>query len=324
MRAPRFALALFAGGLARDPAGASDAPPAPRWPAAVREVRFPSAADGTQQPALFYVPPGDEPRPLLVALHTWLGDYLRPTGAPYAEGCIAWGWVFLHPDFRGPNVRPEAAGSELAIGDVLSAVEYARRTARVDPTRVYLVGASGGGHLALLVAARKPEVWAGVSAWVPVTDLNAWYRECRQRNLAYADQIVRIAGGDPATDPAAARECERRSPLTYLAPDVGPRFDLNAGIHDGHTGSVPVSHTLLAFNRLAFAPDRLADAQIRAFTAGPRVPAGLGAAPADPAYGEKQVLFRRESGAVRVTIFDGGHEIIHQAAFAWLAAQRRR
>jgi hypothetical protein len=36
------------------------------------------------------------------------------------------------------------------------------------------------------------------------------------------------------------------------------------------------------------------------------------------------VLFRRESGMVRVTVFDGGHEIIHHAALAWLAAQQKR
>lgn len=324
MRMPRFVLALVAGSAARDPAGAADASPTPSWPAAVREVWFPSAADGSAQPALFYAPPGDEPRPLLVALHTWSGDYLRPTGAPYAEGCIARGWVFIHPDFRGPNVGPEAAGSELAIEDVLSAVRYARQAARVDPTRIYLVGASGGGHMALLVAARKPNVWAGVSAWVPVTDLNAWYRECRQRNLAYADQIVRVAGGDPVTNPVAARECERRSPLAHLAAGGGLPVDLNAGIQDGHTGSVPISHTLLAFNRLAREPDRFSAAQIRSFAAEPRVPAGLAAARDDPSYGNKRVLFRRESGAVRVTIFDGGHEIIHQAALAWLAAQQKR
>lgn len=324
MRMRRFALALFTGGLARDPAIAAESAPTPRWPDAVREVWFPSGADGTRQPALFFAPPGEEPRPLLVALHTWSGDYLRPTGAPYAEGCIARGWVFIHPDFRGPNVRPEAAGSEWAIEDVLSAVRYAQRTARIDATRIYLVGASGGGYMALLVAARKPDVWAGVSAWVPVTDLNAWYRECRQRNLAYADQIVRIAGGDPATNPVAARECERRSPLAYLVAGGGLPVDLNAGIQDGHTGSVPVSHTLNAFNRLAKEPDRLSEAQVRAFAAEPRVPAGLAEAREDPSYGDRRVLFRRGSGAVRVTIFDGGHEIIHQAALAWLAAQQKR
>jgi acetyl esterase/lipase len=294
-----------------------------QWPAAVREIQYPSAADQTLQPAFFYAPPGRELRPLLVALHTWSSDYRKTTGAPYVAGCIARGWAFIHPDFRGPNHRPEAAGSELALQDVLSAVAFARRTASIDTSRIYLVGNSGGGHLALLLAGRAPDIWAGISAWVPITDLRAWYRECRARKLGYADDIVRLAGGDPETDPAAARECTQRSPLTHLAAARGLPIDLNAGILDGHTGSVPISHTLLAYNALAAEHDRLSPEQIRHFVAQARVPPELDGASADAAYGHKPVLFRRQSGPVRLTVFDGGHEIVHEAAFAWLARQQR-
>lgn len=328
---PPLSLALLAASLfAVNPTAgteaalfAADSPPSPTWPAAVREVRYPSAADQTLQPALFYAPPGREPRPLLVALHTWSSDYRKATGAPYAEGCLARGWAFLYPDFRGPNHRPEAGGSELALQDVLSAVAFARRSTAIDASRIYLVGNSGGGHLAMLLAGRAPEIWAGVSAWVPITDLRAWYRECRVRKLGYADDIVRLAGGDPENDPAAARECDRRSPLTHLAAARGLPIDLNAGIHDGHTGSVPISHALHAFNALAAPRDHLSPEQIRHFVEQARVPPELAGATADAAYGHKPVLFRRQSGPVRVTIFDGGHEIIPAAAFVWLAHQRR-
>lgn len=318
-----FPIAAVAVLLARCLAAAEPAPSSPAWPAAVREITFLSDADGTPQPALFYAPPEGAPRPLLVALHTWSSDYRKPTGAAYAEGCIARGWAFIYPDFRGPNHRPEAGGSQLAIADVLSAVTYARRATPVDPTRIYLVGNSGGGHLALLIAGRARDLWAGVSAWVPIVDLQAWYRECRARRLDYADQILRVVGGDPDASPAAARECAQRSPLTFLPNARGLAVDINAGIQDGHAGSVPISHSLLAFNSLAAPADRLTPEQVREFTAAPRVPAGLAPPPADPSYGNKPVLFRRASGSARVTIFDGGHEIIHEAAFAWLARQRR-
>jgi len=39
----------------------------------------------------------------------------------------------------------------------------------------------------------------------------------------------------------------------------------------------------------------------------------------DEAYGEKQPIFRRASRNARITIFDGGHEIIYEAALGWLA-----
>lgn len=120
------------------------------WHKAVRRITYQTSADGTQQPAMFYKPDADEPRPLLVALHSWSSDYTQPASAIYAEWCIGNGWVFIHPNFRGRNVRPEATGSELVVQDVVSAVDYAKQNARVDENRIYAVGWSGGGHLALL------------------------------------------------------------------------------------------------------------------------------------------------------------------------------
>lgn len=293
--------------------------PAHGWPTAVRTVSITSTADGSDQPALFLPAAGDAPRPLLVALHSWSTDHTNPAGAAYATGCAARGWAMIHPDFRGPNTRPEAAGSDRAIQDVLDAVAFASREAAVDPARIYLVGVSGGGHMALLLAARRPEVWAAVSAWVPIGDLIAWHRECRDRGLGYADDIERVAGGDPQTDETAACECARRSPLTWLRPDRLPPLDICAGIHDGHAGSVPISHALLAFNAVAEPAARLSAEEIRFFVETASVPSGLAAETCEDAtYGGKPVLFRRRSGGARITIFDGGHEIIHAAALSWL------
>jgi hypothetical protein len=85
-----------------------------------------------------------------------------------------------------------------------------------------------------------------------------------------------------------------------------------------------VSHALSAFNAVAEGPDRLSAEQIRRFVADAAVPPELRAgAEVDPAYGQKRVLFRRCSGGARITIFEGGHEIIHDAALSWLERQRR-
>lgn len=310
--------------LASHPAVAAPASPPPGWPAGVREITYPSAADATPQPALFYAPRGDAPKPLLVALHTWSSNYLKETGAPYAEWCLAHDWVFIHPNFRGQNNRPEAAGSELAVQDILSAVAFARQLANVDASRIYLAGVSGGGHMSLLMAGRAPDLWAGVSAWAAISDLKAWYSECRQRKLGYADDIVRIAGGIPGQSAAADRECHRRSPLSHLAAAKNLPLDINAGITDGHDGSVPISHSLLAFNLVAAEPDRLTAEQIAYFVREAKVPPDLAGDFPDPTYAGKPVLFRRKSGATRITVFKGGHEIVFQASLNWLAGQRKR
>lgn len=294
------------------------------WPQAIQEIRYLSKADQTQQPALFYAPPQRKPQPLLVALHSWSGDYKQGTSVVYARWCLTNSWVFIHPDFRGPNQRPEATGSELVLQDVLSAIEYARQNAAVDESRIYLMGVSGGGHLALLLAGRAPEVWAGVSAWVPITDLTAWYHESKLAGRRYADDIVKSCGGVPTPGSAAEKECVKRSPLTYLVSANQVAVDINAGIHDGYTGSVPVSHALHAFNLLAAKADQLSDDQIRYFASTQKVPPALAVAQSTLAYGHKPILFRRQSNRARLTIFDGGHEAFYEAGLEWLAQQRKK
>ncbi len=309
------ALCLFAGGLE---VGAEP------WPSSVKKIEYVSAADGTPQAALFYAPVCGEPVPLLVGLHTWSADYLQDSSAPYARWCVEHGWCFIHPNFRGPNRTPEATGSELVVRDIVSAVEYAKAAVRIDPDRVYLVGASGGGHAALLMAGRAPQIWAGVSAWVPISDVGAWYWECEKAKRGYANDIVKSVGGIPEPGSAAEVECRKRSPLSYLRNGRSVALDISAGIQDGHSGSVPVSHAIRAFNALAEEKDCLSDDEIEYFRARAEAPPRLRAQVHDEAYGKKRVLFRRQSGRARLTIFDGGHEIIVPAALGWLAAQRRK
>ncbi len=78
------------------------------------------------QSALFWEAAGQEERLLLVALHSWSGDYRQTTGIAYATRCMERRWHFLHPNCRGVNRSPAATCSDLAVTDVLDAVEFAR------------------------------------------------------------------------------------------------------------------------------------------------------------------------------------------------------
>lgn len=315
--------------LAAAPAAAAD------WPQAVQRIEITSSLDGSVQAAMFApasrLPRGSrEARPLLVALHTWSSGYDQPGSIPWAEGALARGWVFIHPDFRGPNNRPQAGGSEAAIRDVLDAVREARRRANVDPRRIYLAGYSGGGHAALMVASRSAEIWAGVSVWSPITDLAVWHGESRARGLTrYANDIEAICGGPPDPGSEARRECDRRSPMSFLKALAGLPLDLNTGIRDGHaprieSGTVPIGHSLRAFNLLvpprhAIPPDLMGE-----FERSGTVPDSRRFKGVEPDYGRFRVVFRRESGPVRLTLFDGDHDVTHEAALGWLSRQRRR
>ena len=300
----------------------SSAQPAEKWPEQVKDIKYFSAADSSMQPALFYDSGHNTPRPVLVALHTWSGGYMQSSSIPYARWCIEKDWLFIHPDFRGPNDHPQACGSPLAMADIQAALQWVKENCTVDTSRIYLIGNSGGGMAALLAAALYPESWTAVSAWVPVTDLTAWYKEGIERKNNYPEMVKRSCGGVPGESAAVDREYRQRSPLTHLAKAKGVTLDINAGIHDGHQGSVPVSHTLRAFNALAEKEDRLSPEQIAYFVSEEKVPPDLIEPLIDTSYGEKKPLFRRQSGNTRVTIFEGGHGIVFEAALNWLAAHK--
>src|SRR5687768_16990276 len=238
------------------------------WSSMVQQIMYVSSADNTRQPMMFYKPNLKEPRPLLVALHSWSEGYKQTESVIYSEWAIANDWIFVHPHFRGPNVKPEATGSDLVIGDVLSAIEYAKSNASVDESRIYAVGWSGGGYLGLLLAGRAPEIWAGVSAWVPISDLNAWYEESTRLGTKYVREIAASCGGSPTREPAAANECWKRSPLTYLERARSVPIHMNHGIRDGRSSAdpVPVSQSLRAFNLLAAPQERVTEDEITYFT----------------------------------------------------------
>ncbi len=293
------------------------------WPPEVETAAFTSPADGSEQKTLLYAPPGDDPVPLLVAFHTWSGDY-RQDESPYAEWCIARGWAFVHPDVRGPANRKEAAGSDLAFADLRGVLDFAKSRRAIDPERIYAIGVSGGGMMTLLAATRMPEVWAAASAWVPVNDLATWHADSLARKNKYAREIELVCGGPPGASAEVDAAYASRSVIARLSKFQPPfPLDINTGIHDGHTGSVPVSHAILAFNTVAAEAERISDTAIEAMVRDRRVPGDLGTAAADPLYASKPVLFRRTSGSARLTIFDGGHDIVHEAGLTWLEAQRR-
>ena len=284
-------------------------------------IQIPSSADGSLQDALFWTPAADGPaRPLLVGLHTWSACYTN-VDPVWIERVRERGWVFIHPDFRGPARRPEAAASPQVIADILDAVAYARQHAPVDDRRIFLLGASGGGFHSLMMAAFHPEVWAGVSARVPIADLAASWEESRARQNNYDHDLEGVFGGPPDT-PERRAAYAARSPLAHLERARGVRLDIGAGIHDGHTGSVPVGHALRAFNVLAAANGRpdapVSEADVEEIVLSQAVPESVRYAGDEP-Y-PRAIHLRREAGPARVTLFEGGHEGLNDAAFPWFDA----
>lgn len=295
----------------------------------VEVVRIRSSLDRKAQRAMWYHSGSSGLKPLLVVLHSWSARYDQTLNIPFAEIAIANDWVFIQPDFRGPNLRPEAAASRLAIQDVLDAVKYAESHARVDARRVYLVGYSGGGMKALILAGQFPQAWAGVVAWGAIYDVPDWYQHNRNNNDHYAKSIVAACGGVPRPGTKAEAECRRRSPMSHVQGAAG-RVPILL-VHGIRDTTVPVRHALLTFDRLAAAPQRFGDSQMSRIDSEMTVPPDLRGGGNQGGALERLFeqsglppLLVRRSQTVTLVIYDGHHDMAYNPTADWLSGQRKQ
>jgi pimeloyl-ACP methyl ester carboxylesterase len=294
------------------------------YSAGTREKIFVSSSiDRTEQPCYLILPEGFDkngpPVPLLVCLHTWSGDVEQRQTDTESE-CGKRGWIFLFPNFRGPNNTPDGCGSLKAQQDILDAVDWVIERYPVDRKRVYLTGASGGGHMSMLMAGRYPERWTAVSAWVGISDLAAWHAKQAQSN--YGKMLRACCGGAPGESDQIDRQYRDRSPITWLHRAVDVPLDLAAGVHDGHKGSVPIRQTLEAFNVVAKAlgePLIGEEEIVQLSRPNGRLDDPKPGDTVEDAVLGRAVYLRRNAGKARVTIFEGGHEGISAAALDWLS-----
>jgi len=287
-----------------------------------RKVMVTSTIDGSQQPC-YVILPGSyleepAPAPLLVSLHTWSGDVEQRNMALEAEAEER-GWIYLFPHFRGANRHPDACGSPLSQQDILDAVDWACRAEKVDQRRIYLTGVSGGGHMTMLMVGRHPDRWAAASAWVGISDLAAWYHRHKEGN--YGQMMRACCGGAAGQSRTIDRQYRQRSPLTWLKKSLPVPLDIAAGVHDGHTGSVPVRHSLEAFNVIArtAGAKEISEEEMQQIgrAEGRLLEPTTSDQARDPSLG-RDIYLRRHAGRSRVTIFEGGHEGVAHAAVAWL------
>ncbi|MBR2615373.1 MAG: prolyl oligopeptidase family serine peptidase [Clostridia bacterium] len=147
----------------------------------------------------------------------------------------------LLPEFRGKNCigNPElkkAMGSEYAKSDIKEAIDYVLEREKVDRDNIFLLGLSGGGHMALLMAGMIPEYFKAVGAAVPIVDLARWAEE----NPRYGKHVYACCGTD-------REEMLRRSPIAYLDGIARANVKLFHGKRDP---VVPASHSLELFHRI--------------------------------------------------------------------------
>jgi len=301
-------LSLFAG--AQDEKTAWDNTINKDWPAGFNEVDIQSSADGSLQKAVFHGSEETEPQPLIVSLHTWSGDYLQED--PLADEILLRGWNYIHPDFRGSNTKPEACGGDQVIPDIEDAIHYAIAQGHVDTSQVHIIGVSGGGYATLLAFMKLDYPVKSFNAWASISNLENWYWECKGRDLKYAGHLEQVTTNGKGFNAAEAR---RRSPLLMSFPSdkrKGSSLNIYAGVHDGYTGSVPISQSIDMYNKLVDdqyagkAEEKISESQACSLLTRCINP------DADPneTIGGRQIELRKVLPGLSFTLFDGTHEML--------------
>lgn len=293
-----------------------------RWDADFQVVDIPSKVDTRAQKAYLYKAT-EQNRPLIVSLHTWSGDYRQAD--PLAAEAKAKNYNYIHPDFQGANTQTSAMGSEKVVKNLQEAIEYAVKATGANAQEVHVIGVSGGGMATLLAYMNVTCPVKSFSAWAPISDLEAWYWESKTRGNKYAGHIWEATASTGGTLNVA--EARRRSPLYGVIPRKQRRTSqlfIYAGVHDGYTGSVPVTHAVNMYNRVVGdwkyglpqpeAANRQAfvhadmvseDEVIRLLTyrCEPK-------ADASRRLGDRPVYLEREGANTHLVIFEGTHEML--------------
>lgn len=173
-------------------------------------------SDGLRITGLASKPAGAGPFPAVFVNHGGF-DPARTVG-PLLDLFAKLGYAAVASDYRGvgdSEGQHEVARGE--VNDVLNAMDWARAMRFVDPQRVVMWGHSHGGCIALLAAARRPEIKAVVTIGAPVELADCHRHWVRTVELVPAlKPLVGLSlpiGGTPEQVP---QEWKIRSPL-YVA-----------------------------------------------------------------------------------------------------------
>ena len=281
-----------------------------KWGKEFLVVKIRSKADNSLQPAYFLPAQSKVPRPLIVSLHTWSGDYSQDD--PLAELTRKNQWNYIHPDFRGPNWTPDACLSKKALTDIDDAIQYAKDNGPVDTKNIFVVGVSGGGYAALGSYLKTSHQVKAFLSWAPISDLSAWFHQSKSRDVKYAQDILKCTSGGAVLDQNKANE---RSPMFWDMPARPKgRLEIYAGINDGYTGSVPISHSIQFFNRAVqhygYAGSTVGQTDfVRLLTR------GIERKDHPSTIGNREVVYRRDTKPVSLVIFDGSHEMLTEYCF---------
>jgi hypothetical protein len=283
------------------------------WDIGFKVVEIQSSLDNSSQKAYFFKSKSAAPKPLVVSLHSWSGNYEQKD--ELAALSKTKDLNYIHPDFRGVNWTKDACCSDLALADIDDAIDFAIKNSNVDLSRIYVIGSSGGGYATLATFMKSKHLIRRFSAWVPISDLPAWYAQSKIMGTKYAENILDCTSSKDSLNMEIAI---KKSPIYWKTPVEKlntTEFQIYAGVYDGIQGSVPITHSINFYNKI------LKDKQV--------IDSSIYVSDSEKLYlleyrkalGEfgsiagRKVFLKKQSGNLGLTIFEGNHEMLTNYAF---------
>ena len=275
-----------------------------------------SKLDGTTQVFYYYKSTLSTHQPLVVQLHSWSfpADSIKTSGLELEAKNKNWNYIL--PNFRGVNNHAKACCSEFVIADIDESIDWALKNMNVDRKRIYVIGVSGGGYATLAMFMKSKHKIRGFSAWASISDLTAWYPESVERKNRYGAEIIKCIGG---TDTFDEQKAKNRSPFFWKIPAnklKTSHLQIYAGIHDGYTGSVPISHSINFYNKLLtdlgekdkakFVSAEDATIMLKSQT--------FATQPSPKLLDNRAILYQKSAKNITLTIFEGTHEMLQKVA----------
>jgi dipeptidyl aminopeptidase/acylaminoacyl peptidase len=191
-----------------------------------------ASSDGQPVQGWLGLPAGEGPFPTILAMHG--GPHFVQTDSfdPAAQAWLDHGFAFLTINYRGSTTFGRAFQEKIwgnlghwELEDMVAARNWLveQRIARSDA--ILLHGASYGGYLTLWGLGRRPDLWAGGLAVVPVTDLLADYEDASE---ALKGATRAWMGGTPDEK---REQYIASSPITYAEQVQAPVLIIQ-GRHD--------------------------------------------------------------------------------------------
>ncbi len=283
-----------------------------RWGKDFTIAEIKSSIDDNIQKVYCFQSKAKTPKPLIVSLHSWGGNYSQ--NDDLSNLCLQKDLNYIHPDFRGVNRTINACCSELALADIDDAINYAFKNFNVDKSKVYVIGASGGGYATLSTFMKSRHSISKFSSWVPITDLIAWYEEGKIRNSSFSNDILKCTNSSLDLNKEFAKQ---KSPIYWETPIkklIQSKVFIYAGVYDGIQGSVPITHSINMYNKIlgdlgVSDSSKYVTVVEKMNLIEYRKPQG------DFGYiGNRKVYLNKHFENLSLTIFEGGHEILAEFA----------